>query len=55
MAKLLTLMINGQQVRFVNNFGKIARRVKMDVLDFNDRFNPNMLVNWLNNIKDYFE
>lgn len=45
----------GQQVQFANNLGEMARRVKVHVPNFNNRFDPNVSIDQLDNMNDYFE
>ena len=44
----------GQRVRLADNMREMARRVKVDVLDFDSRFNP-VFVDRLYSMEDYFE
>ena len=36
--------VMGQRIRFADNPGEMAKRVKVDVLDFDGSFDPNMFV-----------
>ena len=44
-----------QRVRFADNMGEMVRRVKVDVPDFDGRFDLNMFVDWLDCMEDYFK